>query len=321
MLAGAFVGSALLNAIGAFRSGLKFHFIFNLRHPAFVEWLKLSLPLMIGVSLAMADKWILSYFATGDPGGYTRLTNAKALFNAPLVIVGAAAGAASLPFFSSLYAQAKMYEFNAAVCRSVSRLLAVALLLTAWMTALALPIVDLLRGGSYKHADVLATAKYFAIFAVSLALWSAQGIYARAFYAARNTLVPAISGTIVTCISIPVYALLFHRIGLDGLAIASDLGILTHTVALAVLLHQYRLVSLASLEFGEVGRAALAAAVAYEVVVRATALHLIGRSTGYLRDLLTIALGSLLWAGAAALTLKLTRSRLLLQTSRRSALL
>ena len=319
VLAGALVGSALLNAVGAFRSGLRFFFIFDLRHPAFVEWLKLSLPLMIGVSLAMADKWILSYFATADSGGLTRLTNAKTLFNAPLVMVGAAAGAASLPFFSSLFAQTRMVEFNVAVNRAVSRLLAVAFMLTAWMSALAMPIVDLLRGGSYSHEDVLATARFFSIFAVSLALWSAQGIYARAFYAARNTLVPAISGTVVTCLSIPVYALLFHHVGIDGLAIASDIGILAHTVALAILLHRFRLVSLASLEFGELGRAALAAIVAYFGVAAATSYHLLGGSRGHVPDVVTIAVGSLVWGGVCFFVLRLTGSKLVQQLRRRAA--
>ncbi len=321
VLAGAFIGSTLLNAIGAFRSGLRFFPIFNLRHPAFVEWLKLSLPLMIGVSLAMADKWILSYFATADPGGYTRLTNAKALFNAPLVIVGAAAGAASLPFFSSLFAQSKLYEFNAAVNRSVSRLLAVAFLITAWMSALAIPIVDLLRGGHYKPADALSTAHYFAIFALSLALWSAQGIYARAFYAARNTLVPAISGTVVTCLSIPIYALLFRRFGVVGLAIASNLGILAHTVALAMLLHKYRLVSIACLEYAELARAAIAAAIAFAATNAAVLAipRAITLTPGYRGDLLTISFGTIVWAVLAAAILEVTRSNLLRQILRRKS--
>jgi putative peptidoglycan lipid II flippase len=315
VLAGAFVGSLLLNAIGAFRSGLRFYPIFNLRHPAFQEWLKLSLPLMIGVSLAMADKWILNHYAAADHGGITRLTNAKALFNAPLVIVGAAAGAASLPFFSSLFAQGKLYDFNQAVSKSVSRLLAVGLLMTAWMCALARPIVDLLTGGKYTPADALATASYFSIFAISLALWSAQGLYARAFYAARNTLVPAISGTVVTCVSIPIYGLLFASMGVNGLAYASDFGILLHTAALAVLLHRYRLVSLATLEFGELARAATAAVLGYFATLAAVAA--LPHPKGWPGDLLLVTVGSAVWLVACFAVLKLTRSRLLNQLRRR----
>lgn len=317
VLGGAFVGAALLNAIGAFRGGLRYTPIFNLKHPAFLEWLKLSLPLMIGVSLAMADKWILGYFATADDGGLTRLQNAKTLFNAPLGIIGAAAGAASLPFFTSLYAQGRHFDFNAAVNRAVSRLLAVGLLCTAWMCSLSVPILDIYRGGVYSKADALNTAHYFAIFSVSLALWSAQGIYARAFYAARNTLTPAISGTVVTLVSIPIYALLFHHIGVDGLAIASDLGILAHTVALAVLLHQKHIVSLASLEFEEIGRALIAALLAY--FLTSTAIPYIPHPSGHPGDIVVILIASALWAGVILFTLQLSGSKLIQQLRNRKA--
>jgi len=315
VLAGAFLGSLVINAVGAFRSGLRFYPILNLRHPAFVEWLQLSLPLMIGVSLAMADKWILSHYAAADQGAITLLANAKSLFNAPLSVIGVAAGAASLPFFSSLFTQNRLADFNAAVNRAVSRLLAVALLVTAWMVALAGPIVSFLRGGSYTHADALATARYFAIFALSLALWSAQGIYARAFYAARNTLTPAISGTAVTCLSIPIYALLFHRFGVVGLAIASDLGILAHTLALAILLHRTRLVSLASLHFGELARAALASVIAFAGA--AACVRYIPARPGHAGDTLLLIAGSLTWLILCWATLTATGSELPRQIMRR----
>ncbi len=317
VLAGAFLGSFALNAIGAFRSGLRFTPILNLRHPAFIEWLRLSVPLMLGVSLSMADKWILAHYAAADRGGITLLNNAKALFNAPLTVVGAAAGAASLPFFSSLYAQSRLFDFNAAVARSVSRLLAVGTLLTAWMFACAVPIVGFLRGGVYTEKDALATARYFALFALSLALWSAQGIYARAFYAARNTLTPAISGTLVTLVSIPVYALLFHRIGLAGLALVSDLGILAHTAALALLLHRARLVSLATLDYPELARALAAATIAYAGT--ALTLRALPHHQGHLADLLTLTAATLVWAALVILVLTFTRSPLLYQLRTRKA--
>ncbi len=314
---GALLGSTILNAIGAFRSGLRFSPILNLRHPAFLEWIKLSFPLMIGVSLTMADKWILSHYAASDPGGITLLNNAKTLFNAPLTIVGAAAGAASLPFFSKLFAQNKLYEFNAAVNGAVSRLVAFAVLTSAWMIALAVPIVSFLKGGVYTEVDALATSRYFTLFAVSLALWSAQGIYARAFYAARNTLVPAISGTLVTLLSIPIYGLLFHSIGIAGLAIASDFGIAAHTLALAILLHRYRLVSLATLDWRELARATLAAAFAY-LGVRLTIAWL-PTGPAHLWNALLLAIGSLVWLAVCTAILLILRSSLPRQVLRRAA--
>jgi putative peptidoglycan lipid II flippase len=315
VLAGAFIGSLVINAMGAFRSGLRFRPILNLRHPAFIEWLQLSLPLMIGVSLAMADKWILSHYAAADNGAITLLTNAKSLFNAPLSVIGMAAGAASLPFFSSLFAQNRLTDFNAAVNGAVSRLLAVAFLVTAWMVALAVPINGLLRGGKLSHADAILTSHYFALFALSLALWSAQGIYARAFYAARNTLTPAISGTLVTCVSIPVYALLFHHLGVSGLAIASDIGIFAHTLALAILLHRYRLVSLASLNYAELARALVAALVSFAAA--AACVRFIPVRAGHIGETILLVAGTLAWLVLSLGMLLATGSKLPHQIFRR----
>jgi putative peptidoglycan lipid II flippase len=121
------------------------------------------------------------------------------------------------------------------------------------------PLVELLfLGGRFSASDSRECALYFAVFSVSMFLWSAQAIYARAFYAAGNTLVPMVAGTVVTVASLPIYASLYHWQGAMGLAIASDLGIALQTVTIAVLLHQRRMVSLASLDYAEMGRCLLA---------------------------------------------------------------
>ena len=316
VVAGAFLGAFAINLYGALKGGLRLTPVLDFHHPAFLEWLRLSLPLMLGVSLAMADKWILSHYAAADQGGITLLNNAKTLFNAPLSVIGMAAGAASLPFFSSLFTQNRRYDFNNAVSRSISRLIAVSMLVSAWLIALSDPIVGLLRGGRFSAHDARLTALYLAIFAVSLALWSAQGIYARAFYAARNTVTPALSGSIVTVLSIPIYALLFRLNGVPGLAIASDLGILAHTVALAVLLHRAQLVSIASLDYAELSRSLLAAVIAYAAT--SIVAPLLPYPAGHGGDLLQIATGTILWVAGTALTLHFSGSKLLTQLRRRS---
>ncbi len=315
VLGGAFVGSLVMNTVGAWRGGLRYHPVLKLNDPAFREWLRLSLPLMLGVSLTMADKWILAYFASADRGGISLLSVAKTLFNAPLGILGAAAGAASLPFFASLFSQGKMEEFAAAVNRSASRVIAVSLMAAGWMIGLAGPIVDLYRGGSFSRADATSTATYFAVFSLSIALWAAQSFYARAFYAAGNTRVPAIAGWVVTLVSLPIYSVLFHRMGLLGLAIASDTGIALLTVALAVLLHRRGLVRLSGLEGGEIARALLAACAGWAgawVCVRW--IHV---AKGHAADLIVIGAGTAVWAGLCLVVLTAMGSRLPRQLMRR----
>jgi putative peptidoglycan lipid II flippase len=62
----------------------------------------------------------------------------------------------------------------------------------------------------------------------------------------------------VTVVSWPVYVALFHSNGAMGLAYASDIGIAIQTLTAAVLLHRRQMVSLASLDYKEMGRCLLA---------------------------------------------------------------
>jgi putative peptidoglycan lipid II flippase len=321
VLVGVILGSALLNTLGALRTGLHFHPRVNLRDPAFLEWLRAAAPLMIGVSLVMFDGVFFNRFAASDVGQLTLINNAKDLFNAPFNIIGPAAGTASLPFFASLFQQKRAWDFSASVGRSVSRLFAVGLLVSAWMLALAPWLMSLLRGGKFNTADAAEVAWLFSIFSASLALWAVQGIYARAFYAASDTITPAIAGTTVVLLTFPLYWLLFHLRGMTGLAIASDIGILIQTTTLAILLHRKRLVSLTHLEYAELARA-LAAAFLSFAAAYSTAhglLRALPTLHGHKADLLLITTGSLAWAIAAFLVLLLLRSKLPAQLLRRKS--
>ena len=314
VLAGVIAGSALLNTLGALRTGFRFHLKVGFRDPAFVEWFQLTWPLMIGVSLVMFDGFFLNYFGSLREGGITLIGNAKDLFNAPFNIIGPAAGAASLPFFTSLFQQGRALDFSASVGRSVSRLFAVGLLVSAWMIALAPWLMDLFRGGKFNRADARETTQLFAVLSVTLGIWAVQGIYARAFYAASDTRTPAITGTVLTVLSIPMYWVLFRAHGLEGLAIASDIGITAQTLSLAILLHRMRLVSLLHLEGGEIARAGLAAVCA-AVAIGFVAYRLPAAHT-HPQDAVIILAGSAVWAVVCFLLLRVTGSKLPAQVLR-----
>jgi putative peptidoglycan lipid II flippase len=177
------------------------------------------------------------------------------------------------------------------------------------MMAAALPIIDLaFRHGHFTFADAQETATYFFWFAISLALWSAQAQYARAFYGAGNTLTPMVASTIIVVASLPVYRTLFYQHGVTGLVIASDIGILMHTLVLAWLLHRKKMVLLTELPWLELMKAlataVFAGVVSYEVAHR---FWLRGGRGG---DVISLTAVSLTWLAAVALGLWITRSSL-----------
>lgn len=312
-LIGSLIGPFLVNAIGAARIGTGYSISFDIRNPAFREWVKLSIPLMLGVSLVTADDWILRYFASSSVGDITRLNYAKRLFAVPIAVLGQATGQASLPFFARLFGEKRMQEFRATVNGSIYRIAASSLLASSLMMVTALPLIDLVyRRGRMHFSDSQTTAIYFFWFSLSLAFWSAQALYARAFYAAGDTLTPMVASSIITLASIPMYAALYHGFSTVGLAVASDFGIAANTIVIAILLHRRKLVPANELQWAELGKAGFAAVFAGLIShAVAKASYRVTVRHSHASDLYALALITLTWAAAAALGLWLTKSRLL----------
>ena len=321
-IVGSFVGPFLASVIGAARIGTGYRPSFDVSNPAFREWVKLSIPLMLGVSLVTADDWILRHYASSGVGDIARLNYAKRLFAVPIAVLGQATGQASLPFFARLFNEKRLREFAATVNDSVYRVSAASFLATGWMMAAALPLIDLVyRRGRFLFSDTQATAVYFFWFSLSLALWSAQALYARAFYAAGDTLTPMAAVTVITAASLPVYSALFHKYGVVGLAFASDSGIGMNLLALALLLHFRKLVRLGDLRWGELGKAALTAVIGGAISFQVAKIVPLPASErgSRIADLLQLALVSVTWAAATAAGLWLLRSQLPGDLRRRKA--
>ena len=310
-LIGTFVGPFLINAIGAARVGTGFSVSFDIRNPAFHDWVRMSIPLMVGVSLVSADDWILRYFASDAAGAISHINYAKRLLLVPIAILGQAVGQASLPFFARLFGEKRLKEFADTVNGSVYRTSATALLATSLMMSAALPLIDLvyrLPHGHFVFADSQATATFFFWFSVSLVFWAAQGLYARAFYAAGNTLTPMVASSLITVASLPMYRALYHAFSAVGLALASDIGIAANCLAMAILVHQRKLVPWNELQWKELGKATITAAVAGVLSYRVASTVLVSGSR--IADVEALALIGITWAGAVAAGLWLTQSQL-----------
>jgi putative peptidoglycan lipid II flippase len=98
-LAGSFAGPFLASVIGAIRIGTGYKPSFDVTNPAFREWVKLSIPLMLGFSLVTVDDWIIRHYASNHVGDITRLTFAKRLFAVPIAVLGSGDGSGVVAIF------------------------------------------------------------------------------------------------------------------------------------------------------------------------------------------------------------------------------
>ncbi len=272
VLAGAFAGNFLLQVYGAHTVGARFSPNLNVRHPGFRMFIKLAVPIMLALSVVFSDDWIIRWFGSYlVPASITWLSYAKFLMRVPLGVIGQAVGVASFPFLAQLYAEKKYDELNRTLNTTLKGLLLMIVPVSALTIAMNRPLVYFVFSHTrLRVPDLDATAAALALFSISMFGWSAQNILARGFYAGRNTLRPAVIGTIITFLNLPVYWLLVKPMQFRGLALASTIGISAYAIVLFFSLYRST-ANKATLEmvgfFLRVGAAsAVGAAGAFEVV-------------------------------------------------------
>lgn len=240
VLAGAFAGNFLLQIFGAKRVGARFKPNLNVRHPGFRMFIKLAIPIMLALSVVFSDDWIIRWFGSYlVPASITWLSYAKILMRVPLGVIGQAVGVASFPFLATLYAEKKYDELNSTLNTTLKALLLLIVPVSALTIAMSHPLVYFVFSHTrLKGPDLNATGAALALFSIGMFAWGAQTILARGFYAGRNTLRPALIGTGVTFLSLPVYWLLVKPLQFRGLALASSIAISAYAIALFVSLYR-----------------------------------------------------------------------------------
>jgi len=240
VLGGALSGNLLLQIYGARRAGAHFRPNLNIRHPGFRWFIKLSIPIMLALSLSATDDWIIRWFGSYlVPASITWLTYAKTLMRVPLGVVGMSIGVASFPFMAQLYSEGKLDELSRTLNATMKGLLLLLLPLSALTIAQSTPLIYFVFSHTRLHGpDFEATAATLRVFSIGMFAWALQNILARGFYAARDTITPAVVGTGLTFLSLPVYWFLARHFQHLGLAVASSLGIITYTVILFLLLNR-----------------------------------------------------------------------------------
>lgn len=233
VLAGSVIGNFLLPVFTA-RSGGGLRFSFSFYHSDIKKYFLLALPLMIGQSITVIDEQYIRIFGSlAGVGAISWLNYARRIMLVPVSVVAQAASVASYPFLADLFVKRDLPRFYSTVRSALQNVLTLLIPASLWMMLAAEPIVRLIfQQGRFGPADTAQTAGLLRILLLCAGCWGYQQVLGRAFYSRLDTITPAIIGTGVTLLSIPVYYALTVSAGPVGVAAASAGSILAYGAVL-----------------------------------------------------------------------------------------
>jgi putative peptidoglycan lipid II flippase len=232
-LAGAFIGSFVLQLVGAFRAGLRFLWCFELNHPDLRRYCLLTLPLMVGLTMTFSTEVFSKFFGSFlPPGGISWIDFAWRVILALVGNFGQAVGMASYPFLASLAAEKRIQEMNQ-VLNGVLRYLVLVIPLSFLIAILRKEIIRILyERGNFGADDTLMTSVALCGMLVGAVAITAQTVVNRGYYATQNTLVPTLLGSLCVVGCLPVYWIGLKTMGVLGIGLAMSASAVVQVLVL-----------------------------------------------------------------------------------------
>ena len=235
---GGLLGHLVLQWWGASRSGLHVEPGFpDFRHPAFREYLRLAVPLMVGQSIGVLDESIGKVVvAAAADGSIFALNLARRVNMLPVGVIAQAVGMAAYPFLARMVAEGRRVEMRESMGRMVRMVLFAGGAAVAGVIAVSQPAIrTAFQHGEFSAEGTVLTAAALVGYSLSIPAWGAQQIFARSFYACRQMWAPVIAGTAWTVPAIPMFLFGFRIAGVPGVAVASSVAITGHALTLGLL--------------------------------------------------------------------------------------
>ncbi len=236
ILIGAFLGNFVLQIWGAVRAGMRYTLRINFTHPDFIAYIRLTLPLMIGLTMTFSTEFFLKFFGSYLPeGGIACLNYGLRIMFVIVGILGQAVGTASFPYLARLAADHQIAEMNHLINRTLQYLSLIVPFSMLLMVLRHEVVRILFERGRFDAAAAAQTAAVLIYLMMGAFAFGAQAVVVRGFYALQNTLFPAIYSTIGVLLSIPFYIVGVRLMGAVGVALAISLSAAFQVVLLYII--------------------------------------------------------------------------------------
>ena len=244
-LVGSVIGHLFLQLLGAKKNGLVFKFL-KPRLEHVLQYVRISLPLILGQSIAVIDEQLFRYFGSLlSTGSIASFRYARRVALIPVGVVAQAVGVASYPMLSNLFVESKLDEFKLLVRKQLSALAVINTgFLIVFLTNSENIIEIIYQRGLFSAEDTLRVSSIFMVVAFGLIPWSLNQIITRSYYVQKNYWFPVWVGTSITIITIIIlYLLKDPTEGSYAIVIISSLWINTLLLSIFLKIKDERLIN------------------------------------------------------------------------------
>jgi len=186
----------LIQLYPVFVSGFSFKRMFSFSHPSLLRMARLTAPRMVGAAAFHINLVVITALAsTLAVGSIAVLSFANNLYFLPIGVIGISLATAAFPLLSRAASRKDDGEFKESLLRTVRTIFFFIIPISGFMFLLREHIIRLvLGGGEFGWQDTRLTAAVFGAFALGVFYQALVPLFARAFYALKDTKTPTLIG-------------------------------------------------------------------------------------------------------------------------------
>ncbi|TMU84123.1 murein biosynthesis integral membrane protein MurJ [Bacillus sp. BHET2] len=226
----------ILKLFSRMKKGLKYNFILDVKNENIVKLGKMSLPLIIGLSITQINVLVDKTLASGlAVGGISALNYADRLNSFILSSVVMSISVVIFPRMSSTIAENNINDFRRILSQAITVIIILIIPSTLGAMIFVNPIVDLLfaRGAFDAYATSMTSAAFF-YYSIGMIGVGLREVLSRAFYSLHDTKTPMINASFGVVLNILLNVILSKYMGIGGLALATSLSAILTTGLLFV---------------------------------------------------------------------------------------
>lgn len=228
----------LARAVDAFMSGFRFRARFMFKTLEFKKTVRLMIPKMFGHPVELAMFWGFTIIASGlGAGAVAVMSFARNFQSVPVSLIGITFSTTAFPMMAKAIAGHSPEEFRRVLKNSFWLILGGSSLAAVVTFLIREPLIRLvLGGGAFSEEAIARTASMLGVFTLAMPTESLRHLFARAFYATKNTAVPVVLNIFGLGIAIGGGYLLSSRLGILSIPVAFSAASLAELICLMILL-------------------------------------------------------------------------------------